>query len=72
MQGRLGSAFGQVTFDYKRYLYLTVTGRNDRTSTIPVVRNSFFYPSVSGSFIFSDAIPAIGRHMTAMPDFDAV
>ena len=63
-QRRLASAFGQLTFDYKRYLYLTVTGRNDRTSTIPVVRNSFFYPSISGSFIFSDAIPAIGKHMT--------
>jgi hypothetical protein len=41
-----------------------VTGRNDWTSTIPKGRNSFFYPGVSSSFIFSDAFPAIGRHMT--------
>ena len=40
------------------YLYLTATGRNDWTSTIPTPRNSFFYPSISGSFIFSDAFPA--------------
>src|SRR5688572_6328245 len=63
-QRRLLSAFGQATVDFRRYLYLTVTGRNDWTSTIPRERNSFFYPSVSTSFIFSDAFPAIGNFMT--------
>jgi TonB-linked SusC/RagA family outer membrane protein len=63
-QRRLLSLFGSATLDFKRYLYLTATGRNDWTSTIPKERNSFFYPSVSTSFIFSDAIPAIGRRMT--------
>lgn len=63
-QRRLVSAFGQAVVDYKRYLYLSVTGRNDWTSTIPVPRNSFFYPSISTSFIFSDAFPSIGRFMT--------
>jgi TonB-linked SusC/RagA family outer membrane protein len=63
-QTRHVSAFGQAVVDYKRYLYVTVTGRNDWTSTIPVPRNSFFYPSISTSFIFSDAFPSIGRFMT--------
>ena len=63
-QRRLVGAFGQVVLDYKKYLYLTVTGRNDWTSTIPKGRNSFFYPSVSSSFIFSDAFPGIGNFMT--------
>jgi TonB-linked SusC/RagA family outer membrane protein len=63
-QRRLVSAFGQATVDYNNYLYVTVTGRNDWTSTIPVERNSFFYPSVSTSFIFSDVVPALGEHMT--------
>ena len=63
-QRRLVSAFGQLTLDYQKYLYLTVTGRNDWTSTIPVPNNSFFYPSVSSSLIFSDAFPSIGRFMT--------
>ena len=63
-QRRLVSAYGQATLDYKRFLYLTVTGRNDWTSTIPTPNNSFFYPSISSSFIFSDAIPSLGRHMT--------
>jgi TonB-linked SusC/RagA family outer membrane protein len=63
-QRRLVSGFGSATFDYKRYVYATVTGRNDWTSTIPEGANSFFYPSVSGSFIASDAFPSIGKHMT--------
>lgn len=57
-QRRLVSFFGRATLSYKDYLYLTVTGRNDRTSTIPQERQSFFYPSVSGSFVFTD-LPAL-------------
>jgi hypothetical protein len=63
-QRRLVSAFGSATLSFKELLYLTATGRNDWTSTIPQGSNSFFYPSISGSFVFSDAFPAIGRHMT--------
>ncbi len=63
-QRRLLSLFGQATIDYNRYLFITVTGRNDWTSTIPTERNSFFYPSISGSFIFSDAFPSLSRGMT--------
>lgn len=63
-QRRLVSVFGQAQVDYRNYLFLTATGRNDWTSTIPTVRNSFFYPSVSGSFVFSDAFPAVGEYMT--------
>jgi TonB-linked SusC/RagA family outer membrane protein len=63
-QRRLVSAFGSATADYKNLLFVTGTGRNDWTSTIPVGQNSFFYPSVSSSFIFSDAFPSIGKHMT--------
>ena len=63
-QRRLVSLFGKVTFDYRNFLYLTVTGRNDWTSTIPRGRNSFFYPSVSTSFVFSDAFPSVQRFVT--------
>jgi TonB-linked SusC/RagA family outer membrane protein len=63
-QRRLVGAFGQASIDFRNYLYLNVTGRNDWTSTIPKGRNSFFYPSFSTSFIFSDAFPGIQRFMT--------
>ena len=58
------SFFGQAALDYRNYLFLTVTGRNDRTSTIPPPRNSFFYPSASLSFVFSDAFPGLQRFVT--------
>jgi TonB-linked SusC/RagA family outer membrane protein len=61
---RLVGVFGQAVMDYNNYLYVTVTGRNDWTSTIPVERNSFFYPGVTSSFVFSDAFPSIGRFVT--------
>ena len=63
-QRRLASLFGQAVFNYKDFWYLTFTGRNDWTSTIPRPRNSFFYPSVSTSFIFSDAFPSVRRFVT--------
>ncbi|MDB4875156.1 MAG: hypothetical protein JWM41_1602 [Gemmatimonadetes bacterium] len=63
-QRRLVSAFGQATANFRNYLYLTGTGRNDWTSTIPVGQNSFFYPSISSSFIFTDAFPSLQKHMT--------
>ena len=61
-QRRLYSYFGRVTLSYKDYLYLTGTMRNDHTSTIPVVRNSFYYPSVSGSFVFTDAFDFMKKY----------
>ena len=63
-QRRLVGAFGQMTLNWKDYLFFNATGRNDWTSTIPKGRNSFFYPSFSSSFIFSDAFPGIRRFMT--------
>lgn len=50
------SVYGNVTLGFKDFLFLDVTGRNDWSSTLPVNDCSFFYPSVSGSFIFSDFI----------------
>ncbi len=51
--------YGSLEFGYKDYLYLTVTGRNDWFSTLSgenkTSPNNDFYPSVSGSFVFSNA-----------------
>lgn len=38
-------------------LYLTVSARNDWSSTLPVQNRSFFYPGVTGSFLFSEVLP---------------
>ncbi len=52
----LVSAYGDFGISYKDYLYLDVTGRNDWSSTLPVENRSYFYPSVSGSLIFSELL----------------
>lgn len=46
-------AFGQLS--YKNYLFVDFTGRNDWSSTLPANNNSYFYPSFSTSFVFTDA-----------------
>jgi TonB-linked SusC/RagA family outer membrane protein len=63
-QRRLVSGFGSATLGFRDYLYVNLTGRNDWTSTIPTGANSFFYPSISSSFIFTDAFPSLRRYMT--------
>ena len=54
---RLVGVYGEFRADYKNMLFLTVTGRNDWSSTLPVANNSYFYPSVSGSFVFTELMP---------------
>ncbi len=51
----VNSVYGSVEVDYKRWLYLTVTGRNDWFSTLSSNRNSSFYPSIGAGFVFSNA-----------------
>jgi len=48
------SAFGSVSIAYKRFLYLDITGRNDWSSTLPKDNWSYFYPSVSLSWVFTE------------------
>lgn len=47
--------FADLTFSYKDFLFLNGTGRNDWSSSLPENNNSYFYPSVSTSLIFTDA-----------------
>ncbi|MEO8854919.1 MAG: SusC/RagA family TonB-linked outer membrane protein, partial [Ginsengibacter sp.] len=53
-QYRIIGAFGEFTAAYNNDLFLTITGRNDWTSSLEKDYRSFFYPSVSLSYMFSD------------------
>lgn len=62
---RTAGVYGSVDFGYDNFLYLTLTGRNDWTSTLinPLADFkasdiSFFYPSASLGFIFSEKMSA--------------
>ena len=54
---RLVGAFSEFRVSYKNIAYLTATGRNDWSSTLPKANRSYFYPSVSGSLVFTELIP---------------
>ncbi|MDZ4709380.1 MAG: SusC/RagA family TonB-linked outer membrane protein [Saprospiraceae bacterium] len=50
------SAYSFLDLSYQNILNLSLTGRVDKNSTLPINNNSFFYPSVSLSFVLSEAI----------------
>lgn len=51
---RLVGLYAELNLSYKNLLYIGATARNDWSSTLPKQNNSFFYPSVNGSFVFSE------------------
>jgi len=48
--------FGILDLSYKNYLFLEGTMRQESASTLPAQNNTYYYPSVNGSFVFSDAL----------------
>nr|WP_294787680.1 SusC/RagA family TonB-linked outer membrane protein [uncultured Flavobacterium sp.] len=53
---RVYSAYASAQLGYKNYAYLNLTARNDWSSTLPSSNRSYFYPSVNGSLILSEAL----------------
>ena len=53
---KVRSLYGSASFNYRGFLNLDFTGRNDWSSTLPEDNNSYFYPSVSAAFVFTDAL----------------
>ena len=51
---RLYGIYGQAELAWKNMAYLTLTARNDWSSTLPKENRSFFYPGVTASFLFSE------------------
>ncbi len=56
---RVNSLYGAAEFSYNDYLFLNVTARNDWFSTLSPEERSVLYPSVSGSFVFSQAFAGL-------------
>ena len=53
------SVYGSLSFAYKGWAFLELTGRNDWTSLLAPDNWSFFYPGANASIVLSDAIPSI-------------
>ena len=47
----INSLYGQASLSYQNFIYLDITGRNDWSSTLGEGNRSYFYPSVTGSFL---------------------
>ncbi len=48
------SAYGSATVGYNNTYFIEASLRNDISSALPDDNNSYLYPSVSGSFVFSE------------------
>lgn len=59
----INSLYAFADIGYKNFIYLNLTGRQDWYSRLNPKNNSFFYPSVSGSFIFSELLD--GKRLTS-------
>ena len=62
---RANSLYGSANVNYRDFLSVDVTGRNDWSSTLPAENNSYFYPSVSGAFVFTDALNVRSRMLSS-------
>lgn len=51
---RIQAISGQFEFGYNNMVFLTLRGRNDWSSTLPMDNNHYFYPAVELSFVASD------------------
>ncbi len=52
---RVNSLYGSAELSYGGYLYVNATARNDWFSTLSAENLSILYPSITGSFVFSNA-----------------
>ena len=52
---QVNSLYGSAEVNYKQFLYLNVTARNDWFSTLSPANRSILYPSVSASYVFSES-----------------
>ena len=53
---QINSLYGSASLGYKHTYYLEGTLRGDKSSTLPLNHNTYVYPSVSGSMVFSEFI----------------
>lgn len=51
--------YGALNIGYKDFAFIQATGRNDWDSRLSKTKRSLFYPSISGSFVFTNAFEAL-------------
>ena len=56
VERRSVGVYGSLSFDFRRMLFLELTGRNDWSSTLRRGNWSYFYPSVNVSWVFTEML----------------
>lgn len=56
LRKEIRSLYGMLSLGYKNTYFLDASLRNDNSSALPKDNNSYWYPSVSGSFAFSELL----------------
>jgi TonB-linked SusC/RagA family outer membrane protein len=60
---KINSLYGTLGINYDGWAFLDATFRNDWSSALSKKNRSFFYPSVSVSWVISDMVNKIGKTM---------
>lgn len=55
---RMTGVYGSIDLDFNKLVYLSLSVRNDWSSTLPLNNNSYFYPGVNASFVFTELYDA--------------
>jgi TonB-linked SusC/RagA family outer membrane protein len=50
--------FAGATLSFREFITLDATLRRDKSSTLPAANNTYYYPSISGNFVFSKLLNA--------------
>ena len=57
---QINSLYAFANVGYKNFLFLDLTARNDWSSTLPAANRSYFYPSVSASWLITGMLDEMG------------
>lgn len=66
---KTNSIYGTFQINYDGYVFLDFTGRNDWSSTLSKNNRSFFYPSVSASFVVTEMLTKNGTELPSWLSF---
>ena len=62
---KVNSLYASAEVNYKEWLYLNFTARNDWFSTLSPANRSILYPSVSASYVFTESFAAKPNWLTS-------
>jgi TonB-linked SusC/RagA family outer membrane protein len=66
---KINSLYGSAGINYDGYLYLDATFRNDWSSALIEENRSYFYPSVSLSYVLTEMIDKMGGNLPGWIDY---